>query len=113
MDKMAKLTARRGAILEEIESIQSMRKGTLNATYKKVVHKDGDEVMKGPYYRLSCKDKKSKTLSWTVSVDEVDFIQEEVSNYRRFRQLADDYVSVCEEISLQSQAQGKDSIKKN
>jgi hypothetical protein len=90
-----------------------MRKGTLNATYTKVTHKDGEVAVRGPYYKLSRKGKGNKTLSWSVSTEGAEHVQAEVDNYRRFRQLADEFVEVCEKISLLSQAQPQNDAKKN
>jgi hypothetical protein len=111
MSQLAELVKRRDEIIEDISKIQSMRKGTLNATYTKVTHKDGALAVRGPYYKLSRKGKNNKTQSWSVLAKDAELVQEEVDNYRRFRKLADEFVEVCEEISLLSQPQ--DDVKKN
>jgi ABC-type sugar transport system ATPase subunit len=113
MSETAELSVRREAILKEIGEIQIMRKGVLNAIYQKVTHKDGEVVVRGPYYKLSRKGENNKTLSWSVPKDRVERVQEEVDNYRRFRRLAEEYVEVCEEMALLEGPQSRDDAKKN
>jgi hypothetical protein len=113
MPRIAELVARKAGIVEEIGKIQTMRKGTLSAIYQKVVHKDGEVVRKGPYYRLSRKGKNNKTVSWSIPTQEAARVQEEVDNYRHFRQLTDEYVDVCEELATLSASQSQDDAKKN
>ena len=96
----AQLTAKRKAIIDEMADIESMRKGVLNSRYQKVKHKNGEVVEKGPYYELTKKGTGGKTIAQSVSAKDAERIQAEVDNYKRFRQLSDEYVDVCEQISL-------------
>ena len=106
-----RLSERRKEIIAEIEDIQSMRKGVLNTTYQKVTHKDGEVATKGPYYVLSRKGKGNKTVSKTIPAKDASRVQEDVDNYKRFRQLTDEYVDVCERLSLLKEEDG--DTKKN
>jgi hypothetical protein len=110
---MEELAARRAEILEEFNRMGGMRKGVLNATYQKVTHKDGEVVVRGPYYRLSRKGENNKTLSWSIPTTEAERVQTEVDNYRRFRRLADEFVNVCDEMSVLEHSQPQDDAKKN
>jgi hypothetical protein len=111
---MAELTVRRNEIVDQIRGIQSMRKGTLNATWRNVTHKDGEVVVKGPYYKLSRKGVRNKTFSWSIPTTQVETVRAEVDNYKKFRELADEYVDVCEQISSLSQTQKEQNgVKKN
>lgn len=111
MSLISDLYARRNKIIEEISELQTMRKGVLNATYQKVAHKDGEIVVKGPYYVLTRKGKTGKTVTKSIPAEDVPHIQQEVDNYKKFRALSDEFVNVCEELSL---AHGDgDEIKKN
>ena len=111
MSESTQLAARRSDIVNEINGIKSMRKGTLNPQYKQVKHKNGDVVEKGPYFVLSKKTKGGKTYSKSISAEDALRIQAEVDNYKRFRELSDEYVEVCEKISIL--ADGEDECKKN
>ena len=111
MPTAAQLTARRMEIIGEIGEIKSMRKGNLNTKYQKVRHKSGEVVEKGPYYELTKKGSGGKTIAQSVSANDAEHIKAEVDNYKRFRQLTDEYIDVCEQVSLL--ADSDDEGKKN
>jgi hypothetical protein len=110
MSNAKQLSAKRKKLLAEIDGIHSMRKGVLNATYQNVPHKNGEVVKKGPYYILSKKSPGGKTVSQSIPLSDVPRIEQEVANYKRFRQLTDEYARVCESISLLADS---DDTKKN
>ena len=109
---LTQLMTRRGEIVGEINEIKSMRKGVLNTKYQKVTHKNGETVNKGPYYVLTKKGLGGKTISEAVPAKDAQRVQEEVASYKRFRKLSDEYVEVCEKISLLTDNSG-DDVKKN
>jgi len=100
MLSFAQLTARRMEIIGEISEIKSMRKGILNTKYQKVKHKSGEVLEKGPYYELTKKGAGGKTIAQSIPVKDAEHVQAEVNNYKRFRQLSDEYIDVCDQISL-------------
>lgn len=110
--QLAELAARRCEIVEEISGIQRMRKGVLNATYQKVAHKNGEVAVKGPYYVLSRKGAGGKTVSRSVPAAEAPRVQQEVDNYKRFRKLSDEFVEICEKVSVLN-GTAEDECKKN
>jgi hypothetical protein len=99
MSELYQLDSRRRKIVEEIDAIKSMRIGTLSERYNKVKNKKGEEVLNGPYQILTRKGMDSKTVSESISEKDVPRIKEEVGNYKRFRQLTDEYAEVCEKLS--------------
>ena len=111
MPELLMLTARRQELIEEIDSIRTMRKGTLNMRYNKVVNKKGEEVQNGPYYVLTKKGPGNKTITDTITATDAARVQEEVDNYKRFKLLSDEYVDVCEKLSQFADA--NDEGKKN
>jgi len=100
MSMVAQLTARRIEIINEMAGIKSMRKGVLNTKYQKVKRKNGEVIEKGPYYEITKKGTGGKTIAQSVSVKDAEHIRAEVDNYKRFRQLTDEYIDVCEQTSL-------------
>ena len=100
MLSVAQLAARRVDIIDEMAEIKSMRKGVLNTKYQKVKHKNGEVVEKGPYYELTKKGAGGKTIAQSVPAKDAERIKAEVDSYKRFRQLSDEYVDVCEQMSL-------------
>jgi hypothetical protein len=111
MPALLKLTTRRQELIGEIDSIKSMRKGTLNTSYNKVTNKNGEETINGPYYVLTKKGVGNKTTSERVPASDAPRVQEEVDNYKRFRLLADEYMDVCEKLSEFNDTE--DECKKN
>ena len=111
MQGLSQLAERRREIVTEIDGIERMRKGYLNAQYQQVKHKNGDVVEKGPYYVLTRKTAGGRTVSTSIPAREAPRIQYEVDNYKRFRDLSDEYVDVCEKISIL--ADGEEECKKN
>ncbi|MCL1809460.1 MAG: hypothetical protein FWG42_06840 [Clostridiales bacterium] len=100
MVDFSQLALRRCEIVREIDEIKSMRKGALNSKYQKVRHKNGEVAVKGPYYVLTKKGAGGKTASTAVPAADAPHVQAEVDNYKRFRRLSDEYVDVCEKMSL-------------
>jgi hypothetical protein len=111
MPEILRLTARRQEIIGEFNEITSMRKGTLSTRFNKVVNKKGEEVLNGPYYVLTKKGEGNKTISEPITAADAPHIQSEVDNYKRFKQLSDEYMDVCEMLS--QFAKIEDDVKKN
>ena len=92
MDTVQELEARRNAILEEMRSIRSMRRGTINEQHFKT-HLKGKRgiVFQGPYYVLSRRDGEktvSKRLRWGPEVEQA---QKDVAEYKRFMGLCHEF----------------------
>jgi hypothetical protein len=111
METLERLEERRLEIIGKIAEIPSMRKGSLSATTRKIRLKDGSVVQRGPYWSLSRKDAGGKTTAETVKAEDLKDMQEEVGNYKVFRELTDEYAEVCDGISRLST--GAFSAKKN
>jgi hypothetical protein len=103
MLKKAQLEERRAAILNKISGIKSLRKGTINEQYISVKHKDGEDVKKGPYFIITKKGPGGKTETMSIPADKLAFFENEVANYKEFRVLADEYIQICEQISVLSE----------
>ena len=52
---------------------------------------------------LTKKASGGKTVSLAIPAKDAPYIREEVDNYKMFRELANEYVDVCEKISLLQQ----------
>jgi hypothetical protein len=92
MDTVQQLEARRNALLEEMRSIRSMRRGTINEQYfqsrlkgrKGIVHQ-------GPYYVLSKREGQRTVSRRLRSAAEVEQAQKEVAEYKRFLGLCQEF----------------------
>jgi hypothetical protein len=94
------LNARRLEIIDEMARIETMRKGSLNEKYNKTVNKKGEKARTGPYYVLTSKGPGNKTISISVPVETASRIRQDVGNYKEFRRLTDEYIKVCESITM-------------
>jgi hypothetical protein len=106
---LTQLTERREHICDAIAGITSMRRGTLNEVYRHQKLKDGTVATRGPFYNITTKAANNKTVTVAVSKSDLGRVRLEVQNYKDFRALCDEYIDVCERISLLTQNSDKDS----
>jgi hypothetical protein len=89
---------KRREILEEMATITRMRRGTVNEQYFEVRQKDGSVVRHGPYFLYS-RTEKGRSFSKRIGAEEADRYREETEQCRRFKELSNRCVLVCEELA--------------
>jgi len=92
------LKRKRDEILEKIGSIETFRRGTINEQYLKVSRKNGEPVLKGPYYILS-KSVKGKTVSERIKPKDLENVKSDVASYSEFINLTTEFVEITEQIT--------------
>jgi len=92
------LELRREEILEEMRTLDHMRRGSLSRQFfrSRQPHR---AVGPGPYFVLQGYLQGQK-FSHRVPVDQVDTVQSHVANYQRFQALAEEFVTVTEQLTL-------------
>jgi hypothetical protein len=92
METVQELEAERNAILEEMRSIRSMRRGTINEQHFKT-HLKGRKgtVLQGPYYVLSRREGEKTASKRLRSPAELERARKDVSEYKRFMDLCQQF----------------------
>jgi len=114
MDTVQQLESRRNAVLEEMRSIRSMRRGTVNEQYFKTRLKGRKGIVpQGPYYVLSRREG-DKTVSKRLrSVGELEQAQKDVAEYKRFLGLCQEFERLTARLGeLEGTEQGLEQEKK-
>jgi hypothetical protein len=98
------LNEKRERVLHQMQSIDRLRRGSLSKQFFKAP--PGQAGRLGPYFILQGYFR-GKKFSERIAAQDVPQIQEQVDNYRRFQELAEEYVTLTDEITcLESQNSG-------
>lgn len=95
------LESRRKAILEQMQSIRSMRRGSISEQFLKVRHQGVVEpVSRGPYYVLSRREGNKTSSQRLRSAAEIAQARKDIEGHRRF-------VALCREFELVTERLGE------
>jgi hypothetical protein len=87
-----------------MQAIDHLRRGCLSQQFFKAA--PGQSLRRGPYFILQGFFH-GKKFNERISAEEAPQVQEQVDNYRRFQTLAEEYVTLSDEITrLESQDSG-------
>jgi hypothetical protein len=114
MDTVQQLEARRNAILEEIRSIRSMKRGTVNEQYFKTRLKGRKGIVhQGPYYVFSRREGQKTVSNRLRSEAELQQARKDVAEYKRFMGLCQEFERVTARLGeLERSEQGFGQEKK-
>jgi hypothetical protein len=101
-DTFSQLEERRDQILQQMKAIDRLRRGSLSRQFFK---KPGSasKVQQGPYYVLQGYIHGQK-FSERVPADQAQQLEPLVANYKRFERLAQEFVSVTDQLTRLRQA---------
>jgi hypothetical protein len=101
MNTINDLEAKRDAILQEMRSISSLRRGNISEQFLKVRHRGFREpVLRGPYYVLLRRDGKKVISQRVSSGSELAQARADVESYKRF-------VALCREFEVLTEQLGE------
>ncbi len=101
------LRQKRTVILQNLQAIDRLRRGSLSKQFFKAP--PGQTARRGPYFVLQGFFH-GKKFSERVPAEQAPQVQEQVDNFRRFQALAEEYVTLSDEIT-RLEAPGADSKK--
>lgn len=97
MNPTAEIEARRNAILEEMRSIRSMRRGTINEQHFRVTLKGKrGKVLRGPYYILSRRERDRTVSKRLTTSAELEQARQDVAEHKRFLALCQEFEGLTE-----------------
>jgi hypothetical protein len=102
------LRSQRDGILDQMKQIDHLRRGSLSRQFFKT-RRDGRIFESGPYFVLQCFFK-GKKCSERVPASRAGEVQKQVENFRRFNALAEEFVSLSDQIT-QLESSAEDSKK--
>jgi len=92
MNTVQELEARRNAIIEQMRSIRSMRRGTINGQHFKTRLKGRKGVvLQGPYYVLSRREGEKTVSKRLTSPIELERARKDVAEYKKFLGLCQEF----------------------
>jgi len=111
MPTIQELESKRDAVLQEMKSIRSMKRGSIKAQYLKVRHRGSKEPLaRGPYYVLSRHDSRTgKTVSRRLtSKAAVEKACTDIEAYQHFVVLCREFQELTETLG---ELEGSSTIK--
>jgi len=114
MDTVQELEARRNAIIEQMRSIRSMRRGTINGQHFKTRLKGRKGVvLQGPYYVLSRREGEKTVSKRLRSPVELEQARKDVAEYKKFLGLCQEFERLTARLGeLERVEQGLEQEKK-
>jgi len=114
MNTVQELEARRNAIIEQMRSIRSMRRGTINGQHFKTRLKGRKGVvLQGPYYVLSRREGEKTVSKRLRSPVELEQARKDVAEYKKFLGLCQEFERLTARLGeLERAEQGLEQEKK-
>ena len=114
MDTVQELEVRRNAIIEQMRSIRSMRRGTINGQHFKTRLKGRKGVvLQGPYYVLSRREGEKTVSKRLTSPIELERARKDVAEYKKFLGLCQEFERLTARLGeLERGEQGLEQEKK-
>jgi len=95
-EQLDSLLQKRQLLLQEMQTIDRLRRGSLSKQFFKAA--PGHSGQRGPYFVLQGFFH-GKKFSQRIPTEQAARVQEQVDNYRRFQVLAEEYVTLSDELT--------------
>ena len=98
MNDIQKTEARREAVLDQMRSIRSMKKGSVTRQYVPVSQEGKPPARRGPYY-VFCTSQQGRTVSRRIkSREEFERAKADVAAHKRFVDLCGQFVELTQKL---------------
>jgi hypothetical protein len=109
-DQFQQLSYQREAILDQLKSIDRLRRGSLSRqTFTKT--QAGKTVSQGPYFILQGFHH-GKKFSQRIPAEAAPAVQQQVESFKQFQTLADECISITDQITQLAESSKKNSSSK-
>ena len=106
-DQLHQLSAQREAILDQLKAIDRLRRGSLSRQmFTKI--QAGKTVSQGPYFVLQGFHQ-GKKFSQRIPAEAAPAVQQQVENFKHFQALADECISITDQITQRAEGSKKNS----
>ncbi len=113
MQTMSEIESRRDAVLQQMRSIRSMKRGTINEQYLKVPQKGSKPALRGPYYVLSRREGNKTVSERLTTTTQLDQAKMDIAAHRKFVELCKEFEMLTERLGmLLRQAEGSEEKKR-
>jgi hypothetical protein len=100
MQTLSEIESRRDDVLQQMRSIRSMKRGTINEQYLKVPQKGSKPALRGPYYVLSRREG-TRTVSERLRTPwQLDQAKMDVAAHRKFVELCKEFEVLTERLGV-------------
>jgi hypothetical protein len=97
---IAQLHAQRRKLLDQIENLDQIRRGSITEQFVEAVHKDGSKVRRGPYVLYSYKDKGGRTVSRRLKdPQQIAHYRSQIEAFHQFQQCTAQLLGLGEALS--------------
>lgn len=113
MKTLSEIESRRDSVLQEMRSIRSMKRGTINEQYLKVPQKGSEPALRGPYQIVSRREG-NKTVSERLTTPaQLEQAKRDIAAHRKFVELCKNFELLTEKMGLlERQVEGSDKKKR-
>jgi hypothetical protein len=104
------LREQRRQLLEQLQDLEEVRRGSIVEQYVVATRKDGGKKRRGPYVLYSYKEKGRTVSRRLTTKTDIPRYQDQIENFRRFQHITAELLRIGERIS--DLALGEQGVKK-
>lgn len=113
MQTIQEIESRRDEVLQQMRSIRSMKRGTINEQYLRVPQKGAKPALRGPYYVLSRREGDKTVSERLTTPTQLEQAKMDVVSHRKFTELCKEFEVLTERLgALLRQSEGGEEKKR-